>query len=64
MPPAIIGMMVMSERAGRGEIPFDRELTDELAWLDLVYTGESSFGYCSGYLDYCDKFMADFELNY
>ena len=64
MPGPVIGMMVMSEKAARGEIPFDRELIDKLAWLDLVYTGESSFGYCSGYLDYCDKFIADFNENY
>lgn len=64
MPPKVIGMMVRAEKAARGTIPFDREITDELAWLDAVYQGESSFGYCSGYLDYCNKFMADFEANY
>ncbi len=64
MPPKICGMMVRCEKAARGEIPMDTETKDELAWLDLVYTGESSFGYCTGYLDYINKFMADFELNY
>jgi len=64
MPPAIIGMMVMSERAGRGEIPFDRELTDELAWLDSAYQGDFKGEYCHGYIEFCDAFMRDFEANY
>lgn len=64
MPPKVIGMMVRCEKAARGEIAMDNETRDELAWLDAAYQGKSSFGYCSGYLDYCNKFMADFELNY
>jgi hypothetical protein len=64
MPPKITGMMVRAEKAARGQIPMDIETKDELAWLDLVYTGQSSFGWCTGYLDYINKFMADFELNY
>ena len=61
-PGPICGIMVRCEKAARGQIPFDTEIKDELAWLDAKYKGESSFGYCSGYLDYCDKFIADFEL--
>ncbi len=64
MPPKVIGMMVRCEKAARGEIAMDNETRDELAWLDQCYTGESSFGYCTGYLDYINKFLADFELNY
>jgi len=64
MPPKICGMMIRCEKGARGEIPMDSETKDELKWLDAVYQGESSFGYCTGYMDYCDKFMADFELNY
>lgn len=60
MPPQVTGMLNFCEEAAKGKIPFDRELIDKLKWLDLIYSSDS----CTGYLDYCNQFMARFNEKY